>query len=171
MAELSEEVLKHLLGAEEKASRAELRGCDKGEEKSLHTTRPVLMERVAYLRKMAQAGSGDASETLKQFTGHSIMLSVRLRSGIAELHENFSDLFIVLDGKATLITGGTIVNSKKTGPGETRGDSVTGGNAQELRAGDMAHVPAGTPHQMVLSGDASFASIVVKLQSIPDAAQ
>lgn len=168
MAELSEEVLKHLLGAEEKALRAELHGCEEDETKPLHSTRPVLMERVAYLKKMAQASNGDASETLKTFPRHSIMLSVRLRSGIAELHENFADLFIVLDGRATLVTGGTVVDAKQVTPGEVRGTSVVGGSSQELRAGDMAHIPVGTPHQMLLSGDATFASIVIKIQECGD---
>lgn len=124
---------------------------------------PVMLERAAYLRKLARAGDGAASETLREYEGHAMMLSVRLRSGIAEFHERFADLFIVLDGKATLVTGGTIVGAHEVGPGEIRGKEVEGGMRRELRAGDVAHVPAATPHQMLLSGDNGFAALVMKI--------
>jgi mannose-6-phosphate isomerase-like protein (cupin superfamily) len=92
------------------------------------------------------------------------MLSVRIRSGIAELHEDFADLFFVLDGRATLVTGGTVADPTSIRPGETRGTAVTGGTPQELRAGDVAHVAAGIPHQMLLSGDKTLTCLVVKIQ-------
>jgi mannose-6-phosphate isomerase-like protein (cupin superfamily) len=83
------------------------------------------------------------------------------------LHENFADLFVVLDGRATLVTGGVVVGAKTIGPGEIRGASIEGGRRQELRAGDVAHVPAGVPHQMLVSGDKTFAAFVVKIAQIP----
>ena len=129
-----------------------------------HTTRPVLMERAAYLKQMARASEGSASEVLKEYPRHNIQLSVRLRSGIAELHEQFADIFIVLDGRATLVTGGTIVKPQTTGPGEVRGTIVEGGTRQELRAGDVAHIAPGTPHQILLAGDATFSAMVIKVQ-------
>jgi mannose-6-phosphate isomerase-like protein (cupin superfamily) len=92
------------------------------------------------------------------------MLSFRGRSGIAELHENFADLFVVLDGRATLVTGGTVAGAETISPGEIRGTSIEGGVRQELRAGDVAHVPAGVPHQMLVPGDKTFTSFVMKVQ-------
>ena len=77
------------------------------------------------------------------------MLSVRGRAGIAEQHERFADLFIVLDGRATLITGGTVSGAHIIAPGEIRGTAVEGGKRIELHPGDLAHVPAGVPHQTV----------------------
>ena len=35
---------------------------------------------------------------------------------------------------------------------------------QELRAGDVAHVPAGVPHQMLVSGEQTISCLVVKIQ-------
>jgi quercetin dioxygenase-like cupin family protein len=35
---------------------------------------------------------------------------------------------------------------------------------QPLRAGDIAHVPAGVPHQMLINGDKTFTSFVVKIE-------
>ena len=134
-----------------------------------HWPAPILLERAAYLRKMAKLGDGQASETLREYPQHATMLSVRGRDGEAELHEQFADLFYVLDGRATLVTGGLVVEPKTVGPGETRGSSIEGGVRQDLRAGDVAHVPAGVPHQMLVRGEKTFTSFVVKIFQEPSA--
>lgn len=128
-----------------------------------HWSPAVLLERAAYLRKMARLGDGSASETLKEYPQHLAMLSFRSRSGEAEMHERFADLFIVLSGAATLITGGTVKGARTVAPGETRGASIEGGTVQTLRQGDMAHVPAGMPHQMLLQGESTITCVVVKV--------
>jgi mannose-6-phosphate isomerase-like protein (cupin superfamily) len=132
-----------------------------------HWSAAVLLERGAYLRKLAKYGDGQASETLKEYPQHATMLSFRARDGEAELHENFADVFYVLDGRATLVTGGAVIGMRTVGPGEIRGDRIEGGRRQELRAGDVAHVPAGVPHQMLMTGDRTFTSFVVKIREQP----
>jgi mannose-6-phosphate isomerase-like protein (cupin superfamily) len=132
-----------------------------------HWSHAILMERAAYLSKLAKHGDGSAGETLKQYPRHFTMLSFRGRDGVVELHENFADLFVVLDGRATLVTGGTITGAETIGPGEIRGVSIVGGTRQELRSGDVAHVPAGLPHQMLVPGDMTFTSFVMKIQEKP----
>ena len=129
-----------------------------------HWSPPVLLERAAYLRKMARAGDGSASETLKEYTRHCAMLSFRSRSGEAEVHEHFADLFILLSGAATLVTGGKVTSARAVAPGETRGAAIEGGTRQNLRPGDVAHVPAGTPHQMLLKGEDTMTCLVMKVQ-------
>ena len=129
-----------------------------------HWSPAVLLERAAYLRKMAELGDGSASETLKEYPQHIAMLSFRSRSGEAEVHERFADLFIALSGAATLVTGGTITGARIVAPGETRGASIEGGSPQTLRAGELVHVPAGTPHQMLLKGEDTITCLVMKVQ-------
>jgi mannose-6-phosphate isomerase-like protein (cupin superfamily) len=129
-----------------------------------HWTPPLLLERAAILRKMAKHGDGSASETLREYPQHFAMLSFRSRSGEVEVHERFADLFVVLAGAATLVTGGTVTGARIVAPGETRGESIAGGTPQKLRPGDVAHVPAGTPHQMLLKGDETITSLVMKVQ-------
>jgi len=129
-----------------------------------HWTPPLLLERAAILRKMAKHGDGSASETLREYPQHFAMLSFRSRSGEVEVHERFADLFVVLAGAATLVTGGTVTGARIIAPGETRGESIAGGTPQKLRPGDVAHVPAGTPHQMLLKGDETITSLVMKVQ-------
>jgi quercetin dioxygenase-like cupin family protein len=167
MDSLSKEILKELLPAEKEivppASTVRV-----GPRSPLdHWSGAVLLERAAYLRELARHGDGSASETLKEYPQHYAMLSFRSRDGEAELHENFADVFYVLDGRATLVTGGTVAGAHRIGPGEMRGSSVEGGARQELRAGDVAHVPAGVPHQMLVVGEKTVTCLVMKVQEIP----
>jgi mannose-6-phosphate isomerase-like protein (cupin superfamily) len=164
MDKASKEILKELLPAEKDVVPPAAGSHSRNRNPMDHLSSAVLLERAAYLRKMAALGDGSASETLAEYPQHCIMLSVRLRSGIAELHEHFADLFFVLEGRATLVTGGSVADAQTVAPGEIRGSAVTGGSQQGLRAGDVAHVPAGLPHQMLVAGDTPVACLVVKVQ-------
>ena len=157
-------LLKELLAQEREAAAPRVRRSKDAPAEAHHWSRPILMERAAYLRKLAAYSEGSASETLKEYPRHATMLSVRERDGIAEQHERFADLFIVLEGRATLITGGTVSGAQTVAPGEIRGTSVEGGKRIELRPGDIAHVPAGVPHQMLVPGDITFTAFVVKIE-------
>ena len=129
-----------------------------------HWSPAILLERAAYLRKMAKLGNGSASETLKEYPQHCAMLSFRSRGGEAEMHEKFADLFVVLAGAAALVTGGVVAGARTVAPGETIGASIEGGVRQTLRAGDVVHVPAGTPHQFLLKGEETVTCLVMKIQ-------
>lgn len=164
MDEFSRQLWKELLPEEKDLFPPAAKSKENSTRALDHYSSPVLLERAAYLRKLAKLGDGSASDTLKEYPQHCTMLSVRIRSGIAELHEDFADLFFVLEGRATLVTGGTVADPETVAPGEIRGSSVMGGNRQELRPGDVAHVAAGSPHQMLLAGDKMLTCLVVKIQ-------
>ena len=55
--------------------------------------------------------------------------------GLAEQHERDTDVWYVLAGGGTLVTGGTITDAKITGPGEQRGPSIRGGKRSRDRRG------------------------------------
>jgi mannose-6-phosphate isomerase-like protein (cupin superfamily) len=67
--------------------------------------------------------------------------------GGAELHGLDTDIFHVLEGSATLVTGGQIAEAKETAPNERRGAAITGGTSQRLTKGDIVIVPKGVAHQ------------------------
>ena len=167
MDKIEKAILKELLPAETDVAPASAKARAGGKKPVLHSdhwTAAVLLERAAYLHKLAKHGDGSASETLKEYPRHCAMLSFRSRDGEAEMHENFADVFYVLEGRATLVTGGTVVGALLIKPGETRGSSIEGGVRQELRAGDVAHVPAGLPHQMLVAGDKTVTCLVLKVE-------
>ena len=136
--------------------------------KSDHWSRAELLERAKHLEEMAGKGDGSASETLEKYPHHYTMLAFRRSSGGGELHQHFADTFYILDGHATLITGGQVLDQKTTAPGEIRGKSVDGGTRQELRAGDVVHIPAGMPHQMLLADGDSITYFVIKIEETRD---
>ena len=75
-----------------------------------------------------------------------VMLANRRGAGEVEVHEKTNHVFIVTEGEATFVTGGTLVEPRQTAPGQTRAKSVTGGTTYHLSKGDVITVPAKTPH-------------------------
>ncbi len=129
-----------------------------------HWTPAQLLERAQHLKQLAAQGDGSASETLDKYPRHFTMLAFRNRSGGGELHQNYADLFYILDGHATIVSGGQVENPKITAPGEVRGTDVMGGAKQEVAAGDVVHIPAGVPHQMLVPQGGTVTYFVVKIQ-------
>jgi quercetin dioxygenase-like cupin family protein len=56
-----------------------------------------------------------------------------------------------------------MVGARDAGDGELRADSVSGGHAHDLAAGDVLAVPAGVPHQFIEVSD-PFLYFVVKVE-------
>ena len=79
----------------------------------------------------------------EQFKVHA---SRREKPGMAEVHHQDTDIIYVLEGSALLVTGGTVVGGKDTGPGELRGASIDNGESQRISKGDVIIIPAGIPH-------------------------
>jgi mannose-6-phosphate isomerase-like protein (cupin superfamily) len=74
------------------------------------------------------------------------VLAQRRQAGRVEYHEHTNHVFIVVEGEATLVVGGTMVNAQETGAGQKRADSVNGGETYHLSKGDVITIPAKTPH-------------------------
>jgi mannose-6-phosphate isomerase-like protein (cupin superfamily) len=72
--------------------------------------------------------------------------SRREAPGMAEVHTKDADIVYVLDGTATLVTGGSAVDLKNTAPDEFRGKAISGGDTRQLNKGDVIIIPAGVPH-------------------------
>src|SRR3954468_849665 len=77
---------------------------------------------------------------------YKIHASRREGPGMAEVHTRDTDIAYVLQGSATLVTGGTAVDLKPTGPEELRGSGIQGGDIRELQPGDVVIIPNGIPH-------------------------
>jgi uncharacterized protein GlcG (DUF336 family) len=83
--------------------------------------------------------------------------------GEVEYHERSVDVMRVVEGKATVLTGGEMVGAREVGPGEIRADAVEGGTKHELSEGDVLAIPNGVPHQFVDVSD-PFLYFVVKVE-------
>jgi mannose-6-phosphate isomerase-like protein (cupin superfamily) len=110
--------------------------------------------------------NGLASETLGNWGNHLLLKTRReASSGQAELHEKQADLIVVQSGHATIVIGGRILNGQTTAPNEIRGTSIEGGERQSLKAGDVLHVSAKTPHQVLLDPGQTLDYFVLKVDS------
>ena len=70
----------------------------------------------------------------------------RTGPGQVEVHDKETDVFYVIDGEATFVTGGTMVGGKMTKAGQWLGTDIQGGQTHRLTKGDVIVIPAGTPH-------------------------
>ena len=66
----------------------------------------------------------------------------------AASHADRAELFYVINGSGTMLTGGTITDGKQSGV-NTQGTTITGGTRIEFKTGDFIMVPSGVPHQFV----------------------
>jgi glc operon protein GlcG len=88
----------------------------------------------------------------------------RVEPGEVELHDRVVDVMHVVQGSATVVTGGTLVDPREVASGEVRARSVEGGTAHELGEGDVLAIPSGVPHQFTAVSD-PFLYFVVKVEA------
>jgi glc operon protein GlcG len=83
---------------------------------------------------------------LLELDHYKIHASRREGPGKVEVHALETDIIYVTEGTASLVTGGSVVGGKRTGPNEIRGESLDGGETRNIARGDVIVVPAGTAH-------------------------
>ena len=120
-------------------------------------------EQLAQLADQART-KGSSTATLPDFGGHAMRLNARTTSGGGEIHTHFDDVIIVTEGKATLITGGTVIDPHTGSDGEIRGSGIQNGVVQTISVGDIVHIPAGTPHQLIIATGTTYSYLVIKVR-------
>jgi glc operon protein GlcG len=112
--------------------------------------------------QVAQSFSeGTTGGTLVTSANYRVAASRRDAAGEGEVHLTDTDIFYVLEGSATVITGGTLVGSHEIAPGELRGSRIEGGATHHVSKGDVFTIPNGIPHWFK-SVDPPFRYYVVK---------
>lgn len=123
---------------------------DQDEEMALFAARALETARgpktATVIQKEAVHAAFQRNGALFEGPGVQVYASRRDGPGEAELHARDTDVFYVIRGSATFVTGGTLVCAKEVQPGEGRGPRLEGGESRLLAAGDVVVVPAGTPH-------------------------
>ena len=104
-----------------------------------------------------------ASEVIATEGNRTFMVAHREGSGIPEWHEKQADVIFISAGQITMVYGGTIAGGKTTAPGEMRGGSIQGGTEAKLGPGDVLHIPAKVPHQMMLAPGTQVTYFVTKV--------
>lgn len=101
---------------------------------------------ITYIESSRVAAAFAKGMPLIEVENYKVHASHRDGPGMAEIHERDTDIVYVLEGTATLITGGEAVDTKTIAPEEIRGASIRGGSERRLVKGDVIIIPNGVPH-------------------------
>lgn len=78
---------------------------------------------------------------------YSINIRIVKPDDLPLVHSMASDVWVVMSGTATAVTGGELLDKKqRPNPDDVQGTSIRGGVNQPLKAGDILYVPPGVPH-------------------------
>ncbi len=83
---------------------------------------------------------------LIEVANYKVHASHRDGPGMAEVHTRDTDIIYVLEGSATFVTGGAVVDGKNIEAEEIRGKEIRGGESRRIGKGDVIIVPNGVPH-------------------------
>jgi mannose-6-phosphate isomerase-like protein (cupin superfamily) len=103
----------------------------------------------ALVAKAKSERKGDqavVTEPMLALAPYAANIEYRVASGTAVVHEQGVELLYMLDGSATFVMGGTLVDEKRGNPTTLSGSGIVGGTAQHVATGDFVMVPEGTPH-------------------------
>jgi uncharacterized protein GlcG (DUF336 family)/mannose-6-phosphate isomerase-like protein (cupin superfamily) len=105
---------------------------------------------------------------LLETSGYKVHASRRVGPGQAEIHTLDTDVIYVVDGSATLVTGGKVPDARSIGPNELRGSRIEGGEEHHIAKGDAIVIPNGLPHQFTsVAGELHY--FVCKPTALSDA--
>jgi mannose-6-phosphate isomerase-like protein (cupin superfamily) len=105
--------------------------------------------------------SGDTGKAIITNAEFKVIAARRDKPGKSEVHVADTDIFIVIDGSATIVIGGKMTDPREESPGEIRGSGIEGGTPYLLERGVVLTVPRNTPH-WVREAKPGFRYYVVK---------
>uniref|UniRef100_B0SZR8 Cupin 2 conserved barrel domain protein n=1 Tax=Caulobacter sp. (strain K31) TaxID=366602 RepID=B0SZR8_CAUSK len=75
------------------------------------------------------------------------------KPGRPAVHPAEAEYAIVLEGSGTLVSGGTMTDSRVSNANLIEGSQIEGGVTRTLGPGDVILIPAGVPHWFGITGD------------------
>ena len=127
-------------------------------------TRTIMLTVAAALLTVAAVALGGGVPAAVHYIGHDkvtevmskggpivndpglVVLAQRREAGPVEYHDHTNHVFVVVEGQATLVVGGSMVDPKRTAADQMRAPSLEGGTTYHLSKGDVITIPAKTPH-------------------------
>jgi glc operon protein GlcG len=131
------------------------------------TTSPANSDvpKVTYFPTAAVSKSFEKGMPLLEIANYKVHASHREGPGVVEVHTRDTDIIYMLEGTATLVTGGAVIDGKNIEPEEIRGKSIEGGETRRITKGDVIIVPNGVPHWFKeVKGPINY--YVVKVRSV-----
>jgi mannose-6-phosphate isomerase-like protein (cupin superfamily) len=123
-------------------------------------------QEVADIYRTAAKETGNKQIDIAQASGTQMRVAVfhdeTRENDLFEVHDSSDDIYLVLDGKATLMLGGALTEPNEISPGEWRSKTAAGGQKIEIQKGDLIVVPRGTVHQRTVTGK-GFSMVLIKV--------
>lgn len=101
---------------------------------------------IAKAKSERKEGQPIVAQRILQLAPYNANLEYRASVGPASIHEKEAELFYVIEGSATLVTGGKLTKEARTNPENLTGSGIEGGAPQEIAKGDFVIVPENTAH-------------------------
>ena len=101
---------------------------------------------IAKSKSERKDGQAIVTQKILQFAPYSATLEYRPTAGAAAVHEKDAEMFYIIDGSGTLVTGGKLVDEKRTNATNLSGTAIQGGETKTVSKGDFFVIPEGTPH-------------------------
>jgi mannose-6-phosphate isomerase-like protein (cupin superfamily) len=111
-------------------------------------TTVVTAAEVAAMIAKSPADRNALGQRIIQLGTYSINMEHRVVNQAAAVHEKEAELFYVIEGSGTIVTGGKLVEEKRTNDANLSGTSIEGGVSKKISKGDWVLVPEGVPHQI-----------------------
>jgi mannose-6-phosphate isomerase-like protein (cupin superfamily) len=103
---------------------------------------------IANAKKERKPDQANFVQPILQLAPYNANLEYRV-AGInanASVHEREAEMFYVIEGAGTLVTGGKLQNERRTNPENLSGSGIEGGTRKRVSKGDYIMVPEGVPH-------------------------
>jgi quercetin dioxygenase-like cupin family protein len=102
--------------------------------------------KVTYFSATQVAKAFEKGMPLLEIANYKVHASHREGPGVVEVHTRDTDIIYMLEGTATLVTGGAVIDGKNIEPEEIRGKDVKGGETRQIAKGDVIIIPHGVSH-------------------------
>ena len=111
-----------------------------------YTSAAEITAMMANAKNERKADQANLIQGILQLAPYSANLEYRGAVGPAAVHEKEAEMFYVIDGSGTLVTGGKLVGETRTNPDNLSGTAIDGGDIQNVAKGDFFIVAEKTPH-------------------------
>jgi mannose-6-phosphate isomerase-like protein (cupin superfamily) len=101
---------------------------------------------IAKSKSERKEGQAIVTQRILSLAPYNANLEYRGSVGPAAVHEKEAEMFYVIDGSATMMTGGKLVSETRTNAENLSGTAIEGGESRSIAKGDFVIVPEGVPH-------------------------
>ena len=111
-----------------------------------YTSAADITAMMAKAKNERKADQANLIQGILNLAPYSANLEYRGAVGPAAVHDKEAEMFYVVDGSGTLVTGGKLVGETRTNPDNLSGTAIDGGTVQNVAKGDFFIVPEKSPH-------------------------